>query len=91
MPTDFILFHADSTLNLTSVNIYDENYSVPGTVPLAVNGNPTRLDYQLVRVDLKGQLGIGKYLIEIEFSGDYGPSSNLVGFYRTKYTENGTI
>jgi hypothetical protein len=87
--TNFVLFHADSSLNLKSVELYDENYSVAGLV--STSGNLTMLDYQLVRVNINGQIGIGKYKLVIEFSGDYGPSSNLVGFYRTKYTENGII
>ena len=86
--TKSILFHADTNLQIKSVKLFSEYYHIPGEIQLPSN-YLTRLEYQLVKISLANEITIGKYLLSIDFSSDYGPSSNLVGFYRTQYTENG--
>ena len=84
--TKSIVFHADSSLKLNSVKLYRESYHIPEEI---ASSGLERLEYQLVRLNLVNEITIGNYKLDIAFSNDYGPSSNLVGFYRTKYVENG--
>jgi aminopeptidase N len=31
------------------------------------------------------------YRLKLSYTGDYGPSTNLVGFYKTAYSEDGML
>jgi len=83
-----ILFHSASKLNLTSIKLYKD---LGLTNQIQFIQELSYLDYQLVRINLDNEIAIGFYSLVIDYISDYGPISNLVGFYRTKYTENGQV
>lgn len=46
---------------------------------------------QFYIITLDNNLPVGNYTLRLEYTGNYGPSTNIVGFYKTKYIEDGQI
>jgi len=88
-PSKSIIFHSASKLKLNSIKLFKDlslNNQISFNQSLI-----SYLDYQLVKINLDNEISDGFYSLVIDYSSDYGPISNLVGFYRTKYTENGQV
>jgi hypothetical protein len=46
---------------------------------------------EFYKIELDNQLGLGDYDLKLEYRGDFGPSSNFVGFFKGAYQEDGMI
>jgi hypothetical protein len=44
---------------------------------------------QFYQIIFKQQLSVGLYQLNVSFRGDYGEETNLVGFHKLTYVENG--
>ena len=82
--TSSIIFHADRNLNIDNTQLKDKN-----GIDIPINGS--RLPFQRYEIVTKENLIEGEYVLSIDFNGNFGPVSNLVGFYRSRYTEDGVI
>lgn len=82
-PTYLIYIHAHETMQILDVQMRD---SEGAEVEIY---NRDRTVNQLYRIVTRNTLAVGDYQIEIDFGNDYGPETNLVGFYMSKYVEDG--
>lgn len=87
----FITFHVDSTLSINANSLGLTNLNTSQTGFMQSSQHSYDSFTQLYRVDFPNDLQPGLYRMSIEYSGNYGPIANLVGFYRTRYTEDGVI
>ena len=88
--TKYIIFHCDSSLVIdeNAIELSNLNTSQTG---LMQNSQHYYYINQLFRIDFPNNLQPGLYRIKLDYYGNYGPLTNLVGFYRTRYTEDGVI
>lgn len=89
-PARFITFHCDGSLKIDESAIELTNLNT-SQVTLIENEQHYYYIHQLYRIDFDNDLPVGLYRLKLDYSGDYGPLTNLVGFYRTRYNEDGVI
>lgn len=82
--TNVVYIHAHETLMIMNIELTNKN-------GLLINPKHDRFPNQLVKLDFKYWLDVGNYELKLDFENDYGPSTNLVGFYKTKYEEDNQI
>ena len=84
-----IVLHCDARLQvLNTIQI------TSSTNQLSINVRQDQQAYganQLYVITLDNVLPQGEYRIKIDYNGNYGPSTNLNGFYKTQYTEDGVL
>ena len=81
--TNLIYIHAHENMTISKVELRD---SEGADVEIY---NETRTVNQLYRIVTRNTLAVGEYEMEVVFKNDYGPENNLVGFYMSKYEEDG--
>jgi hypothetical protein len=81
-----IVFHMDSSLKLNgAITLRDQTQNVQINFASS-NPLPNQL-YELITS--QSLLQTNEYLLTINYNGDYGPPSNLNGFYLSSYFEDG--
>jgi hypothetical protein len=86
-PTNLIKLHCD-----LSIKILD-------SIQLTSNGQVTKVrldqtdysDNQIFEIVLDNQLVLGNYSLKLDYQSNFGGSSNIVGFYKTSYVEDGLV
>jgi hypothetical protein len=87
--TDSIKLHCDSNIRILDT-IQIKSLSTNKISNIEINQTEYQ-DNQLFEIFLKQQLQIGNYTLKLDYTSNYGPSSNIVGFYKTSYTEDGVV
>lgn len=89
-PSNYLTFHCDQSLKIDENAIELTNLNT--SVMTLIRDEPHYYYlYQLYRIDFPNALSAGFYRLKLDYVGDYGPLTNLVGFYRTRYNEDGVI
>jgi hypothetical protein len=87
--TDSIKLHCDSNIKiLDSIQIKSFNTNQIINVPI---DQTEYQNNQLFEIFLKQQIQTGNYSLKLDYTSNYGPSSNIVGFYKTSYNEDGVV
>ncbi len=81
--SNFFRLHADSSLDISKDSIELINQANSQNVPVTLD----ILENQLVQINSE-DLQAGSYLITLNYKGDFGPLTNLAGFYRGRYNED---
>jgi hypothetical protein len=85
--TDVIAFHCDSSLRI------QDSVEITNLVNNQVTQVPANQHFydenQFYRIRLNSPLAVGEYNLKMDYRGDFGPPTNLVGFYKTIYIEDG--
>ncbi|CAF0971628.1 unnamed protein product [Brachionus calyciflorus] len=84
-PTNMIIFHADPSLKIIG-QISLLNLATGESSKII---NSRYLPNQLYQIVLDKNIPSQEYLMTISFKNDYGSESNLVGFHKINYFENG--
>lgn len=82
-----IVLHCDSrleVLNTVQITALSNNQ-----VTNVRRDQQTYAANQLYVIALDSELPVGSYKLKMDYNGNYGPESNIIGFYRTQYTEDG--
>ncbi len=87
--TDSIKIHCDSKINILDT-IQIKSFGSAKSFRIEINQTDYK-DNQLFEIFLKEQLEIGNYSLKLDYTSNYGPSSNIVGFYKTSYNEDGVV
>jgi len=76
--------HAASSLDISKDTIELVNQANGNTIPVTLD----ILQNQLVQINSDSDLQDGSYLLTLNYKGDFGPLTNLAGFYRGRYNED---
>lgn len=88
-PTRFIIFHCDLELEISDTI---EITNLATNTILTVRDDQHEYDEnQFYMITLDVELAIGEYLMKLDYQGDFGLATNLVGFYKSRYNEDGII
>jgi len=84
-----IVFHCDNSIRiLDTIQIT----SVSNNQGINVRTNQHRyIENQLYEILLDQNLPNGNYKLKLDYQGDFGSSTNIIGFYKTSYQEDGVI
>ncbi len=82
-----IVFHCDNSIRiLDTIQII----SVSNLQVINVRTNQHRyIENQLYEILLDQNLSIGNYKLKLDYEGDFGSNTNIIGFYKTSYQEDG--
>ncbi len=82
-----IVFHCDNSIQiLDTIQIT----SVSNNQVINVKTNQHRyMENQLYEILLDQNLPIGNYKLKLDYEGNFGPNTNIIGFYKTSYQEDG--
>ena len=84
-----IVLHIDNSL---SVQDTLEVENLDSNQVMSINRDKFKyLENQLFEIILPSEQPIGKYQLRINYSGNYGPITNIIGFYKTRYKEDGLV
>lgn len=84
-----IVLHIDNTLKVSD-SLAVEN--LQNNQVIQINRDKfSYLENQLFEIILPSEQPIGKYQLRIDYSGNFGPVTNIIGFYKTKYNEDGLV
>jgi hypothetical protein len=85
--TDRLLFHMDRSLQVLGQIELSNTESLGNTFEKQMEGYANNQFYHIV---FKQQLSpVGVYRLNVSFRGTYGEETNLVGFHKLTYVENG--
>jgi hypothetical protein len=85
--TNSIKLHCDSNIKiLDSIQIRSLSSNQIINVPI---DQTEYQNNQLFEIFLKQQINNGNYSLKLDYTSNYGSSSNIVGFYKTSYIEDG--
>jgi hypothetical protein len=82
--SNFFRLHAGSSLEISKDTIELINQAGNQKIPVSLD----ILENQLVQINSESNLLIGNYLLTLNYKGDFGPLTNLAGFYRGRYNED---
>ena len=84
--TSRIVFHCDQSLRIleNSVQLTNKANGQTTTIP---SDKHYYDENQFYKIDLDSPLAFGEYDLHLEYHGDFGPATNLAGFYKTTYRE----
>jgi hypothetical protein len=85
--TRFILFHCDSSLRILNT-IEITSLATNNVITLKDNQHGYQ-ENQFYKIELDSELNVGDYVMKLDYSGNYGPHSNIYGFYMNRYNEDG--
>lgn len=85
--TQTITFHCDPSLKILD-SVHLTNLANNQVTNIGANQHFYD-DNQFYKVQLDSPLAVGDYYLQMDYQGDFGPSTNLVGFYKTVYSEDG--
>ncbi len=86
-PSKKIIFHADRSLNIED-NIQITDLSTMNVINIS-SDNHQFLENQLYEIETNEVLQVGEYVIKIDYIGGFGKPTNIIGFYKTQYNEDG--
>ena len=82
--SNFFRLHAGSSLEISKETIQLVNEATSQTIPVTLDS----LQNQLIQINSATNLAVGSYLLTLNYKGDFGPLTNLAGFYRGRYNED---
>lgn len=88
--TSRIVFHCDTSLRILEDSVRLTNKANGQTTVIRSNQHYYD-ENQFYKIDLDAPLAVGEYDLQMDYRGDYGVPTNLVGFYKTTYREDGVI
>lgn len=84
-----IVLHIDNSLTVSDTL---EVENLQSDQVMTIKSDKFRyLENQLFEIILPSEQPIGKYQLRINYSGNYGPVTNIIGFYKTRYNEDGIV
>lgn len=86
--TSRIVFHCDSSLRILEDSVRLTNKATGQTTVIRPNQHYYD-ENQFYKIDLDTPLALGEYDLQLDYQGDFGSASNLVGFYKASYREEG--
>lgn len=85
--TQFIVFHCDPSLLIQPDSVEIINRATNQQIQVRSDQHYYD-DNQFYKIVLDTPLSLGEYDLKMDYKGDFGPSTNLYGFYKTVYQED---
>lgn len=86
-PSNRIVLHADNRLRI--LDTLEIHIVQSGEIIRLEENQHFYSENQLYEIQLDRVLPDGEYKLKLDYTGDYGLPSNIIGFYKTQYKEDG--
>ena len=87
--TSRIVFHCDQSLHILENSVQLTN-KANGQITTIRSNQHYYDENQFYKIDLDAPLALGEYDLKLDYHGDFGLGTNLAGFYKTTYNEDGS-
>ena len=88
--TNRIVLHCDARLQVIMNTVQITSIASSLTTTLRQDQQVYAAN-QLYVITLDNEVPAGEYRMKMDYNGNYGPASNINGFYKTQYVEDGIL